>query len=131
MDALAALVLAKALATWGGFGTHASDRIRPRFVRILPGNSINCAGVDRATVRRCARLRNVHLFECVNLNLNTGEINGGVLNNGGGVRCDVDGVVFINVLGDVCSTVSVCGVLTTTCLNDPSTLGLLRCLGLV
>jgi hypothetical protein len=45
--------------------------------------------------------------------------------------CPVTGAVYTNALQDTCATVSVCGRQVTACLNDPSTLGMLQCLGLL
>src|SRR5262245_22730658 len=127
MDVLAALALAKVLS----FSTVSSappPGAQPLVTR-QPGTSISCAGVDKFAIRRCVGLRNTHLFECVNLG--TGEVNGAVLSNPGYVRCSVSGVVYSTTSGDTCAQVNVCGRQETACLNDASTQGLLRCLGLL
>jgi hypothetical protein len=117
-ETTAALALARALAI---------SRTQP--VTILAGSTMACAAVDKPTVRRCARYRNVHLFECVNQT--SGEVNGAVLTDAGRVRCTVTGTTYRNGANAICAQVTVCGTAATACLDDPATLGTLRCLGLL
>lgn len=121
MDALAALVLAKALTLSAPARFPAASRLR--------GSTIACTAVEKPAMRRCAGIRGVHLFECVNLS--SGEVTGGVLTGPGYVQCGVSGSVSTTLDGDTCATVTLCGQTSTACLSDPATLGRLRCLGLV